>query len=125
MQRTAWRTKHGLADGSVGAAFPVMDGTSRDETVPIGASPVALALGGSGIEAAVGHPAEMSQQDEREGAPWTLTGDACAPIMWQWGVPLLVAGIWSKHGERAVACNARTRTASVTATSLERRVIIH
>jgi hypothetical protein len=101
-----------------------MEGASRSETVNVGATPVALALGASGTEAGVVFPADMSQQDERAGAPWTLTGDAGAPIMWQWGTPLLAAGIWSKHGERAVACNARSMIASVKATSLERRFMI-
>lgn len=101
-----------------------MEGTSRTETVVVGATPVALALGSSGTEAGVGFPADMSQQDERAGAPWTLTGDAGAVIMWQWGTPL-AAGIWSKHGERAVACNARNMIASVKATNLGRRVMIY
>jgi hypothetical protein len=44
--------------------------------------------------------------------------------MWQWATPLLAAGIWSKHGERAVACNARRMIASGKVTSLERQFMV-
>lgn len=70
-------------------------------------------------------PADIAQQEAPAGASWTLTGEAGALIIGQWGTHFFAAGIWSKHGERAVACNAKSMIATVKATSLERRVMIY
>lgn len=101
------------------------DGTSRVEAVSAGATPVAPALGVGGSEAGVGLASDIAQQEAPAGASWMLTGDTCALIIGQWGTHFFAAGIWSQHGERAVACNARSMIARVKATSLERRVMIY
>jgi hypothetical protein len=103
----------------------VIGGTSRVAAVSVGATPVVLALEVGGSEAGVGLLADIAQQEAPAGASWMLTGDAGALIIGQWGTHFFAAGIWSKHGERAVACNARSMIASVNATSLERRVMIY
>ena len=84
MQSTAWGVEpDARADGPVGPGATVVEGLSRSETVNVGITAVALALGAGGTEAGVGFAADMSQQNERAGAPSTMTGDAVALIMRQ------------------------------------------
>lgn len=69
MQRTAWGAElDARFGGSVGPDSTVIEGTSRAETVNVGTTPVALALGAGGTEAGVGMAAETWQQELFPGA---------------------------------------------------------
>ena len=70
MQSTAWGVEpDARAEGSVGPDSIVVEGLSRSELANVGITPIALALGAGGTEAGVGFAADMSQQNERAGAP--------------------------------------------------------
>jgi len=70
VQSTAWGAEpDARPEGSDGRDSTVVEGLARSETVNVGTTAVALSLGAGGTEAGVGFPADMSQQNERAGAP--------------------------------------------------------
>ena len=123
MQKTDWREGYDAwASGSGGSALVRTVGTSRTETVNVGAV-YPLALGACAVGAGVGLATDTRQQELFAGASRTVTEGACELIIGQWGVQCSTDAMCHKHepsADNGIASNIIT---SAEATSLNRHVM--